>query len=141
MCTVIAPQENRQNYSFYILSSYIYIANWKRKDSAPNDSRQCPVLVCSKFLHNWIMDLIGLFTILKHCFFFYSRVFLFLKKQILVPVRRMVVCLNCRITMLSIKYVSIYALFYKWRAEKNFHAVLCLKKASSNTLWGMDTCM
>jgi len=42
--------------------------------------------------------------------FLYPRQFLFLKKPILTPGRRWVIGLNYRITMLRIKYISIYAL-------------------------------
>ena len=53
----------------------------------------------------------------------YSRQFLFLKKQILVPGKRLVICLNCRITILNMKCISIYALVVR---STSFQ-VMCIK--------------
>jgi hypothetical protein len=48
---------------------------------------------------------------------------LFLKKQILVPGRRWVICLNYRITVLNMKWISIYALIVR---STNLQ-VMCIK--------------
>jgi len=46
-----------------------------------------------------------------------------MKKQILVPDRRWVICVNYRITVLNVKCISIYALIVK----TNSLQVMCIK--------------
>jgi hypothetical protein len=55
--------------------------------------------------------------------FFYSRQFLLLKKQILVPGRRWVICPIYRITMLNMKCINIYAL----RVRSTSLQAMCIK--------------
>jgi len=59
-------------------------------------------------------------------FFFNSRQLLFLKKQILVPGRRRVVCLNYRITMLNMKCISIYPLIVRSMRSTSLQG-MCIK--------------
>jgi len=42
-------------------SLYFWIAKWKTKDSALNDSKHFLTSVCSVFLHEWNFDVLGLF--------------------------------------------------------------------------------
>jgi len=56
--TVIVPQENKQNYSSLYLHHELQYNKLEDKNSAPNDSKHSPVLLCSKFLHKWNMDFI-----------------------------------------------------------------------------------
>jgi hypothetical protein len=41
---------------------YLWVANCKAKDSAPNDSKHSLTSVCSWFLQEWNFDMLGLFA-------------------------------------------------------------------------------
>jgi len=45
----------------FCISLYFWIANWKTKDSAPNDSKHSPNSVCSEFLRKCNFDFLGVF--------------------------------------------------------------------------------
>jgi hypothetical protein len=58
---------------------------------------------------------------------FYSREFLFLKEQILVPVSVWVICLNNRLTVHNTKHINIYASIVR---STSIH-VMCVRSVAS----------